>query len=190
MWHRWDHRATGQPQPRRAGADERRYGPPRPGRQRDMGLRSGLARVGRASRPPSAFYPRSLARRRSAHGGPGDRPRRRLQRRDLQFSGTSAAPGGRGSETPVHRRHRRHAPRPRPARAGRGKLAPRHVRLRLLGPDGAPTPAGQGSPGHQASVPGALVGSGSGLVARLRFRASRLAGLRTAGLGSNSTRRL
>ena len=105
-----------------------------------------LSRLGRAARAPPSLYPRSLARRRPAHGRPGDRARDRLQRRDLQFPRPSAAPGGRGAGDAVDRRHGRHAPRARPARARRGELAPRHVRLRLLGPQGAPAPAGQGSP--------------------------------------------
>ena len=171
-------------QPRRAGADERRDGPPRPGRERDVGLRAGLSRLGRAARPPPALYPRPLARRRPADGGPGDRARDRLQRRDLQLPRPAAAPGGRGAGATVHRRHGRHASRARPARAGSGELAPRHVRLRLLGPQGAPAPAGQGSPRNQASLPGAVVGSGCGLVVGLRLGASRPAGLRAAGHAS------
>ena len=39
--------------------------------------------LGRASRSPTTLYPRSLARRRPAHGGSGDRAHRRLQWRDL-----------------------------------------------------------------------------------------------------------
>ena len=63
-------------QPRRAGADERRDGPPRPGRKRDVGLRAGLSRLGRAARPSPSLYPRPLTCWRPAHGGPGDRARR------------------------------------------------------------------------------------------------------------------
>ena len=64
------------------------------------------------------------------------------------------------------------------------ELAARHVRLRLLGPEAAPAPAGQGSPGHQAPLPGTVVGSGRGLVGGLRLRASCPAGLRAAGHAS------
>ena len=89
-----------------------------------------------------------------------------------------------GQTVPVHRRHRRHAARAWPARAGRGELAARHVRLRLLGPEAAPAPAGQGSLGHQAALPGTVVGSGRGLVGGLRLGASCPAGLRAAGHAS------
>ena len=184
VWHRGDHRTTGRAQPRRAGADERRHGPPRPGRQRDVGLRAGRPRLGRAAGPPPALHPRPLARRCPAHGGPGDRACGGPQRRDLQLRRPAAAPGGRGAGVPVHRRHGRHAARAWPARAGRGELAARHVRLRLLGPEAAPAPAGQGSPGHQAPLPGTVVGSGRGLVGGLRLRASCPAGLRAAGHAS------
>ncbi len=155
-----------------------------PDAERDVGLRAGRPRLGRAAGPPPALHPRPLARRCPAHGGPGDRARGGLQRRDLQLRRPAAAPGGRGAEVPVHRRHGRHAARARPARAGRGELAARHVRLRLLGPEAAPAAAGQGSPGHQAPLPGPVVGSGRGLVGGLRLRASRPAGLRAAGHAS------
>ena len=43
------------------------------------------SRLGRAARAPPSLHPRPLARRRSADGGPGDRARDRVQRRDLQL---------------------------------------------------------------------------------------------------------
>ncbi len=91
---------------------------------------------------------------------------------------------GRGAGATIHRRHGRDASRARPARARSSGLASRYVRLRLLGPQGAPAPAGQGSPRNQASLPGAVVGSGCGLVVGLRLGASRPAGVRAAGRAS------
>ena len=85
-----------------------------------------------------------------------------------------------GQEFTVHRRHRRHAARARPAWTGRGELAARHVRLRMLGSEAAPAAAGERSAGYQAALPGTLAGCERGLVGGLRLRASCPVGLRAA----------
>ena len=182
--HRRDHRTTGRAQPRRAGADERRHGPSRPGRQRDVDVRRRMPAAGARCWLTGGSQSSTSPRRCPAHGGPGDRARVDLQRRDLQLRRPAAAPGGRGADVPVHRRHGCHAARARPARAGCGELAARHVHLRLLGPEAAPAAAGQGSPGHQAALPRTVVRSERGLVGGLRLRASCPAGLRAAGHAS------
>ena len=149
-----------------------------------MGLRARFSRLGRDARSSPSVDPRSLARRRPAHGGPGDGPRDCLQRRNLQFPRPSTTSDRRGAGDAVHRRHRRDAARAWPAWAGSGGLAARHVRLRLLGPQETPAPRGQGSAWDQAALSRAAVRTQCGLVAGLRFGASRAARVRSLGHAS------
>ena len=153
-----------------------------PDAERDLGLRAGCPRMGRAAGAPPARDPRPLAGRRPAHGRPGDRARHHLQRRDLQLPRPAAAPGGRGTDSSS-------PPATRPSCCARSACTGRSAVSWLRGmfafacwdPKQRRLLLAQGSPGHQAALRGTLVRSECGLVGGLRLGAARAAGLRTAG---------